>query len=723
MNPEPGPYWQDIVGDHWPTVGPEHWHTAAAIARDAASAMSDGAALDARHDFEGFARASVALEAVRDAMRVVQVDAERFADALAAAAAVVAEYGDLVYQVRHRLLDIVDDARRRIDAVTTDDPDGAAADEPGDDGADVDADSGDETDADADEPVQSAAITAILDEARAAVADVVDAAMRQVGASGTDVARIAGSLLELASVSALVVDKNLARNAVSTAAVGSITRYGAAGDGPVSTRSVSSSDGPSTVVSGDERPAAMPGPSRMTAGPAVSDALPARQLAAPDEGPVVDAEITAASAVTAPMAGIPPMMVMPGSAGVGATTSASERSPSERPDTAGTGSSELADHVRAIAETGSEDAEGQSSSGTELVAAEYVPSVRTALEAAVEAAAAPSFVVGERPDGDLVVARTLLSGVLSAAASSTVQFAAGCQWATAVLRGPGGVTIFATSNEGRGWLPTGMWLPREVTVPWVLDAELNGIGVRLDAIDDPARVLVEFAHAWSARTGARLSALASSGPIAERLAAGLGPEVSTVGEVSPTEDLDLRSPRDGLADRLEMSRAKVDLTADRIPEQRLWVACAELAVDAHRRVVVDVDRRITQMVSDVAAARGLRERILRGWLSGREVPEAWLAELRDADIMIEVAMRTWQVDAGSVAVGEMRADPGWETVRALTFERRCDELTFLLAVEPSRQWLRDAYYAHAQVVGHPFFAQTVTAAGTQPFLTHGKAGE
>ncbi|WP_217998111.1 hypothetical protein, partial [Nocardia paucivorans] len=54
------------------------------------------------------------------------------------------------------------------------------------------------------------------------------------------------------------------------------------------------------------------------------------------------------------------------------------------------------------------------------------------------------------------------------------------------------------SNEGRGWLPTDLYLPREVTTPWMWSV---AEGAAWEGVADPARILAEFALAWGAKSG------------------------------------------------------------------------------------------------------------------------------------------------------------------------------------------------------------------------------
>ncbi|MGI5220925.1 hypothetical protein [Nocardia sp. CA-290969] len=326
--------------------------------------------------------------------------------------------------------------------------------------------------------------------------------------------------------------------------------------------------------------------------------------------------------------------------------------------------------------------------------------VEGAVGAAMIAAAAPSFVVGERVDADLALARTLLGGIRAAVDSWVV----GVDWAVAVLRHPGGVSAFVTSNEGRGWLPARLYLPSELSLPWLWAvAEESG----WEGIADPARILVEFALAWGAKSGAKLSALASSQPIDLLLGQRLG-NVGLAGSVGPSDAMDLRRPAAGMLDRLGLTAAPrlLDRAAS-VPDRNIAVRCLELAVDAHIRV----DRETSETV-DAMGAPEIRLRILRAVRDGREFAASWWQELQDADDLIAATALGHRADTSRIALGELRpgaadSQSGSDSsvLRSLTFQRRCNELVLLLAEEQSRQTLRDAVYAHAQILAHPFFTR------------------
>ncbi|MEV0032761.1 hypothetical protein [Nocardia sp. NPDC050793] len=329
----------------------------------------------------------------------------------------------------------------------------------------------------------------------------------------------------------------------------------------------------------------------------------------------------------------------------------------------------------------------------------FVPTpFAAAVAAAKDKATGAGYVVGDEVNDDLVLARTLLGAVLAAVDGSVV----GLSWAVAVMRGPSGTGVFITSNEGRGWLPAGLFLPHEVSTPWLWDEVLgadDGDGrasVRWEGISDPARILVEFAEMWGPLADARLSALASSGPIDSSLRARLD-EVAVAGMVGPTFDIDLRVPASGTADRLRVAGSAPALeNAAAVEDSRLRQKCIELAVQAHER--------LGQGPPAAAEARIMRERILAVIQAGEQVPSSWWEELRDADHLLAAAMVPRRADVGRVELGQLRADSADPVLSQLVFERRCDELVLLLEGEQTRQHLRDATYAHDQIVRHPIFA-------------------
>ncbi|MEU1998405.1 type VII secretion target [Nocardia gamkensis] len=328
-----------------------------------------------------------------------------------------------------------------------------------------------------------------------------------------------------------------------------------------------------------------------------------------------------------------------------------------------------------------------------------------AVASAKDKEAEPAYVVGGQVNDDLVLAKTLLGSVLAAVDSPV-----GMAWAVAVMRGPGGTGVFITSNEGRGWLPAGLFLPREVSTPWNWEELLaadDGAGSPWEGVTDPARVLAEFGLAWGAKANANLSALVSSGPIDPGLRSRFG-EAAMEGLVSPSYDVDLREFTPDTADRLGLTGSIAGLEhVSSVPDTQVRSRCVELAVDAHGQV-----GRSGSVPAEAAASRRVRERILADLQAGRPVSRELWDELRDADDLLAASMLGQRVDVGRVEIGQLRLDAGVSPLRGMVFERRCNELVLLLANEPSRQTLRDAVYAHEQITLHPQFVSTPAPVST-----------
>ncbi|RDI45349.1 type VII secretion target [Nocardia mexicana] len=314
---------------------------------------------------------------------------------------------------------------------------------------------------------------------------------------------------------------------------------------------------------------------------------------------------------------------------------------------------------------------------------------------------------GELVNEDLIAARTLLSGVLAAVGSSTP----GPSWAVSVMRDATGPRLFITSNEGRGWLPAGLFLPQEVSTPWVwaetIDLGPDGAGSSWEAIADPARILAEFGLRRAA-SGAQLSALVSSGPIDPALRAQLG-DVAMEGSVQPSSGVDLRVPGPETVDRLGLigsADASERLTA--VTNAQIRSQCVELALDAHMRVGRSDSR--PEQADDLP---GLRDRILATIQADFEVLPHWWEELRKADNQLAARITSGGIGRSQVAVGASQTDDS-SALRGAMFERRCNELVLLLAEQPTTQRLRDSIYAHEQIVKHPLFGMPRAAVSAAP---------
>ncbi|MCX4092183.1 type VII secretion target [Nocardia sp. alder85J] len=318
-----------------------------------------------------------------------------------------------------------------------------------------------------------------------------------------------------------------------------------------------------------------------------------------------------------------------------------------------------------------------------------------AVAAAADRERGPDFVVNADSSDDLVLARTLLGAVLAAVDSPV-----GMTWAVSVMRGPAGAGVFITSNEGRGWMPAGLFLPREVSSPWMWDELLAADGGSpWEGVADPARVLAEFGLVWGPKAGAKLSALVSSGPIDSSLRLSLN-EVPMQGMVGPIYDVDLRHPTPDTNDRLGLfgSVGALEQVAA-VPDSAVYGRCLTLAGEAHAQV-----GRATTTPAEAVEARAVRGRILAMVQAGQPVQRMLWDQLRDADDLLAAAMLSRRVDVGRVDLGGLRVSDEGAALRAMVFERRCNELALLLAGGgESRQTLRDAVYVYDQITAHPQF--------------------
>lgn len=308
----------------------------------------------------------------------------------------------------------------------------------------------------------------------------------------------------------------------------------------------------------------------------------------------------------------------------------------------------------------------------------------------------PSLVVGDRVDDDFLLVRTLLAATLAATGDS----APGLEWAAAVLRTQAGPVVLLTSNEGRGWLPPGLFLPSEVTIPWKWDGGrvARRVFQRMEGTAAPARMLAELGVLIPRM---KITALVSSAAISENLRAALGDDVALEGGVSAGQSaVDFGSPAPGLADRLAIAGSAESLKqAITVPDSEIRARCIELARDADERV------RAAGSASDlsISASRAWRPQILEALAAGRSVPVNW-QEQRGPATGVPAAMPLPGVDHFSGSVGVRRDVPEPEARRAIVFERRVEELLFLLAAgEPDRQTLRDVLYAYGQITEHPQF--------------------
>jgi hypothetical protein len=323
-----------------------------------------------------------------------------------------------------------------------------------------------------------------------------------------------------------------------------------------------------------------------------------------------------------------------------------------------------------------------------------------ALDAAAGTRKAPFLVVGETVDDDLVLASNLVAAIRTALADS----AAGLEWAVAVGRISNRPVVMVTSTEGRGWVPPGLYLPREVNIAWKWESML-GFGNQSSTVaengGDPARTLVEIGLLASRRIPMSFTAVASSTAVTGDLSAFLGHEIAVRSHVSAVEsEVDLSAPGVGLVDRLALVGSRsLRRRASPKSAREAEALCLELASTAHARLQAVLPAAGHEIVEH----RTMRKEILAELLGERAVsPSTWGRFTATSENMLAVirARRDEGVDSGARSHFERTGTD----IRSLVFERRVDELLLALRGEPGKQAVRDSLYTYGQVVEHPVVA-------------------
>ncbi|MFB8281073.1 hypothetical protein [Nocardia colli] len=751
-------YWQAIVGDQWPVLGPSEWHRLEAIARAGAAALDADGVSRVVDEFDHTVRSSVRLRGALAEMRARQNMPRTFASALAAAADTFGDLAELAHRTRNRISDIVDRAVQRIEAtpgaddavrarqlisaivvsartevidVVTEaaeevnraglpglrrvaellgdgpldaplpaDPPGATAYPESSPGSAIGTGGAPSTSPAVPSPPGIIASAHALPNQQVAQQDHQGGA----AADGTpdadsivpDHRSPASSGVPPAGRESVVAEHPGAatagpRNLISDGpgiepdAPATTTASGTAAGGALEDQEGRNAAGDLSAESallpgGTVLPAALIPPSGgrqpPIAGHRDQSPVPAPRVAptASAPGPSAAAARGAGRRSEIPRSpGAPQRSGVPQSPAVvpGVTVPEDRKG---RPPTAHASNSP--DGPTAVASNAPDHSSANPDPLGDVVRAALIP------------ASGSAHILGDQVDGDLVLARSLLAGILHAAPPPAV-------WAVATMRHPDGITVFATSNEGAGYLPAGLYLPSEISRPWGWKLAEEAIW---EEISDPARVLAEFGSVRGLRSGARLTAIVSSIPVAPALRREL-PDLPLEGEVSAAADLDLTAPGAGRVDRLELTMSP-DLVRRiaAVPDTAIVERRARMARAAHAESLArGQDGAVTM------DAPGLRGRILRAWQAGAAVEEQCWQDLRDVDDLLAATLLGQQVDVSRVPLGELRSDPerghaDLTRLRRIVLERRCNELVLRLAETPTRQSLRDAVYAYAQTV-------------------------
>lgn len=305
-------------------------------------------------------------------------------------------------------------------------------------------------------------------------------------------------------------------------------------------------------------------------------------------------------------------------------------------------------------------------------------------------------------DPDLVLARTVLAGIL--AVSPAVE---PLRWAVSVVRPPdiagmadAGPQVFVTSNEGRGWIPAGVFLPRDVLSPWTYGpAEVAARSVAWEFVEEPGRVLIE--HALLCRDRYVLKALATSAPSipSSYRTAFPGAAFTTVINGDGAK-LDLSALTEYTADRLQLADPDLAAEVDRLPVKALAAEGFSIAWDADAQLTWTSTTTLPNTESPVTAAtmrRSILDTMNRNRQSGATAaPESMWSALKALDGFAAALGMGRRFDAERVDLGALKVNDGTFAVPAAR-ERRANEALLLCNGEWDHQRLRDCLYAYKLV--------------------------
>ncbi|MBL1079761.1 hypothetical protein JK358_35705 [Nocardia sp. 2] len=701
MDPDQSnPHWDAIVGRNWPEIPPSHWHSLAAAARHGAHALDTENLTRTSHLLDNAVRDSAALAPLIHRIAKLSTTPRTWADTLRSAAETLDHVGEVVARTRHRILDIVDRTTHTINQQNDD---------------------ADDTESDR--------TTTLLARARTEVEEVVDDALTAFGPAGLfDLPALDPPRSHPADLSPRgdTVDPDPPRHGTSAApphrpapdpgpmqphTVGSNSHdpqaeppppAGAAGSGAAlgPTASAGPHRTPHTdtdefdpepttpaVAAASENPEAAPLTEPPTSSPNPGGT---ERSSAPESGTTHTGSETVAAQVLPSMAAIfGTFGLLTAAAAASATGTAASGSPTPpaagltstahtRPPASSPTTTAAPSPATAAAVSGRLPIRTTTARDSEERAPE---SMRDTLAAAMVAATAPSHIAGDRLDGDLVLARTILASARAAAPPTP-----GLGWAVSIMRHPTAVSAFLTTSEGCGWIPAGVFLPSEVSTPWAWPDAQTGW-----ALADPAVTLAEFATRWGTRNAATLSALASSHPVPAELRRQLGPRVSLSESVAAESVLDLTRPRPGLHDRLASIDAGSTDPFGAIPEHRLRARAIAVAWKAN----IATNPYSTPLTV-------LRKTILTALRRTEAVPPARWEHLREHydALAAELARRRSVLARTRLSESLPEHDIDCAVVWQLLDERRRTELVLLLDGEHDRQLLREMRYARHHLTHH-----------------------
>lgn len=315
--------------------------------------------------------------------------------------------------------------------------------------------------------------------------------------------------------------------------------------------------------------------------------------------------------------------------------------------------------------------------------------MRSVAAAAFAASAPMEVVLGALdPDANLALAETVVAALLAASPAML-----GLEWAASVVSAGTGQQVLVTSNEGRGWIPPRVHLPRDVESPWLV----GEVSSSWELVNDAGRVLVEHAHANGDRY--QLLALASTRAISSTMRARF-PDARFSTVTRADDALDLGPKSVNTLDRLSIGVPEMSSRINAVADGAVAIETLGLVWDANYSHLGWVSPMTLPGTQVTAAA--VREQILATMNRERDrgfeaVPDHMWQKLTELDGLARSGCVSAQLTADGIPVGGLVDDPA-SILRAMTAERRVNELVLLLNGRPSRARLRHIYFAYDQVI-------------------------
>ena len=219
-----------------------------------------------------------------------------------------------------------------------------------------------------------------------------------------------------------------------------------------------------------------------------------------------------------------------------------------------------------------------------------------------------------------------------------------------------------------------------------------------ELVNDAGRILVEHAHANTDRY--QLLACASTRAISSTMRARF-PDARFATVTTHADDaLDLGPKSVNTLDRLSMGVPEMSSRINAVADDALAIEALGLVWNANYAHLGWVSPMTLPGTQVTAAA--VREQILAAINRERDrgfgaVPDHMWQKLTELDGLARSGCVSAQLNADGIPVGGLVDDPA-SILRAVTAERRVNEMVLLLNGRPSRARLRHIYFAYDQVM-------------------------